>query len=304
MLSITAILISSEMDLTVVIVNYNVSDLLRNCLRSVYKATETIDSEIFVVDNNSADDSCFMVSCEYPEVKLICNTVNAGFAAANNQALRKACGRYILLLNPDTVVTEDALTKSIEFMDSHPDGGALGVKMKDGDGDYLPESKRALPSAGSAFFKSFGFSSVFPDSEYFSRYYLKSVGTDQTAKTEVIAGAFMFIRSEVLAKTGLLDEDYFMYGEDIDMSYRIIKAGYFNYYYPEVSITHFKGSSTPRNNYDDILHFYRAMRIYVRKRSKEGLFKCCTTLIIAGIFFREWFALANRCLRIAIATQH
>ncbi len=299
-LSISGILISNEMDLTVVIVSYNVSDLLRNCLRSVYKAVENIDSEIFVVDNNSADDSCSMVSREYPGVKLLCNTINAGYAAANNQALRKAGGRYILLLNPDTLITEDAFKKAIKFMDSHPDGGALGVKMKDGDGDYLPESKRALPSPASAFFKSFGFSSIFPDSKYFSTYYLKSVGTDETARTEVISGAFMFIRSEVLSETGLLDEDFFMYGEDIDLSYRILKAGYFNYYYPEVTITHYKGKCTPRNNYDDIIHFYKAMRIYVRKRSQEGLFACCTTLIIAGIFFRELFALANRFLRMVM----
>jgi len=299
-LSITAILITNEMDLSVVIVSYNVSDLLRNCLGSVYKAVENINSEIFVVDNNSSDDSCSMVSREYPDVTLICNTVNAGYAAANNQALKKAGGRYILLLNPDTVVSENALTKSIKFMDSHLDGGALGVKMKDGDGDYLPESKRALPSPGSAFFKSFGFSYLFPDSKFFSRYYFKSVGIDETAKTEVISGAFMFIRSEVLTKTGLFDEDYFMYGEDIDLSYRILKTGYFNYYYPEVVITHFKGKSTSRNNYDDILHFYKAMRIYVRKRSEEGLFPCSTKLIIAGIIFREWFALANRFLRIVM----
>jgi GT2 family glycosyltransferase len=184
-------------------------------------------------------------------------------------------------------------------MDSHPDAGALGVKMINGEGEFLPESKRSLPSVGSAFFKSFGFSSLFPRSALFNRYYLTSVGKDETARTEVISGAYMFIRREVLDKTGLLDEDYFMYGEDIDLSYRILKAGYFNYYFPEVIITHYKGCSTPRNHYNDILNFYSAMRIYLRKRSAEGEFRYSSYLMTAGIIMRKSLAVLNRFLKIS-----
>jgi len=286
------------MDLSVVIVSYNVSGYLKACLKSVTLAAECIDNEIFVVDNNSYDDSCSMVSNEFPGVTLIRNNSNAGYAAANNQALKLCKGRYVLLLNPDTIVRDDTFTKCISFMDSHIDGGALGVKMQDGDGIYLPESKRSLPSLSSAFFKSFGLSFLLPESKLFNRYYLLTVGSDETAETEVIAGAFMFIRKDVLDISGLLDEDFFMYGEDIDMSYRIIQAGYRNYYFPEAVITHFKGCSTPRNNYEDIINFYKAMRIYVRKRRAEGLFRFCHFILFTGIFFRETLALFNRFLNL------
>jgi O-antigen biosynthesis protein len=282
------------MDLTVVIVSYNVSEFLKQCLRSVHNAINGIDCEIFVVDNNSTDNSCSVVENEFPYVRLIRNTINSGFAAANNQAIRLARGRYILLLNPDTLFEEDTFIRCLRFMDSHLDAGAMGVKMMNGDGEYLPESKRSLPSVGSAFFKSFGFSYLFPKSEVFNSYYLTSVGMDETAKTEVIAGAFMLIRSETLKRTGLLDEDYFMYGEDIDLSFRIIESGYFNYYFPEVKIIHFKGCSTPRDNYDDLFNFYNAMRTYVTKRSEEGIFRFSSYLLIAGIYFRESLALLNR----------
>ena len=286
------------MDLSVIIVSYNVSSLLKDCLRSVYEAFTGIKGEIFVVDNNSTDDSCSMIRHEYPEVILISNMINKGYASANNQALALARGRYVLLLNPDTIVGKTCFTRCIDFMDNHKDGGALGVRMEDANGIFLPESKRALPSLSSAFFKSFGFSYLFPDSEIFNRYYLSSVGNYETARTEVIAGAFMFIRREILEKTGYLDEDYFMYGEDIDLSYKILKAGYSNYYCPEIVITHLKGRSTGKNSYDDISHFYKAMRIYVRKRHKEGIFPCCKGLLLTGIFFREGLALTNRFLRI------
>jgi len=285
------------MDLTVIIVSYNVSEYLRLCLTAVGKAGKGIDCEIFVVDNNSDDNSCSMVSKEFPDVSLIENMSNAGYAAANNQAIRLASGRYILLLNPDTIVEEQAFIKCIGFMDSHTDAGALGVKMVNGEGEFLPESKRSLPSAASAFFKSFGLAFLFPESKVFNRYYLPATGKDETAKSEVISGAFMFIRREILNITGLLDEDYFMYGEDIDLSYRILKAGYFNYYFPEVRIIHFKGCSTPRHNYADILNFYNAMRIYVRKRSASGKFRRLSILLLSGITLRESLALVNRFLR-------
>ena len=288
------------MDLTVVIVSYNVSEYLRHCLTAVEKASKGIDCEIFVVDNHSDDDSCSMVRKEFPAVSLIANKTNSGYATANNQAIRLATGKYILLLNPDTIVEEEAFIRCIGFMDSHTDAGALGVKMVNGEGKFLPESKRALPSPSSAFFKSFGLSYLFPDSGVFNRYYLPAIGSDETAKSEVISGAFMFIRRETLNITGLLDEDYFMYGEDIDLSYRILKAGYFNYYYPEVSIIHFKGCSTSRHSFDDIFNFYNAMRIYVRKRSATGKYRYLSFILLCGITIRETFTLVHRFFKRAL----
>lgn len=286
------------MDLTVVIVSYNVSALLRQCLKTLNRAKQTINCEIYVVDNNSTDGSCSVVRQEFPDVDLIENNTNIGFSAATNQALRLAKGRYILLLNPDTLLEENSLSGCIGFMESHPDAGALGVKMVNGKGEYLPESKRCLPSVSSAFFKSFGLSFFFPKSKLFNKYYLAEVGMDETAQTGVISGAFMFIRREILERTGLLDEDYFMYGEDVDMSYRILEAGYHNYYFPQVKVIHFKGCSTSRQNYDDIANFYKAMRIYLAKRVSEGKFRFWSLLIIPGIYFRESLALLNRFLKI------
>jgi O-antigen biosynthesis protein len=292
------------MDLTVVIVSYNVSEQLRQCLLTVERASHNIDCEIYVVDNKSDDNSCSMVNEEFPYIYLIKNQINAGFSVANNQAIRLASGKYILLLNPDTLVEEDTFIKCIEFMDSHNDAGGLGVKMVNGNGEFLPESKRALPSAGSAISKSVGLSFLFPSVKGFNGYYLPSVDIDETAKSEVIAGAFMFIRRETLNKTGLLDEDYFMYGEDIDLSYRILEAGYCNYYFPEVKIIHLKGCSTPRHKYDDIFNFYKAMRIYVAKRSAEGKFRYYSYFLILGIYLREFIALLIRSFKFTFRICH
>lgn len=253
------------MDLSVIIVNYNVRHFLEQCLLSVRKASENVECEIFVVDNNSADGSCSMVIRQFPEVKLIRNLYNAGFSVANNQAIRRSSGRFILLLNPDTLVEEDTFTMCLSFMKEHPDAGALGVKMINGSGKLLPESKRALPTPGTAFFKMSGLSVLFPKSQLFNRYYLGHLDDSATSEAEVISGAFMFIRKDVLDKTGLLDEDFFMYGEDIDLSYRILKTGYRNYYYPEVRIIHYKGESTGKANISYIIHFYKAMLIFVKK---------------------------------------
>jgi len=287
------------MELSVIIVSYNVNEYLKECLFSTKKASEKIDCEIFVVDNNSNDSSAEMVRNEFPEIKLIQNTINKGFSAANNQAIKQSAGQYILLLNPDTLVEEDTFSKCIGFMKNHPDAGALGVRMVNGEGRFLPESKRSLPTPATAFFKIFGFSFLFPKSHLFSRYYLSHVDGYETSAAEVIAGAFMFIRREALEKAGLPDEDFFMYGEDIDLSYRIMKAGYQNYYFPEVQIIHFKGQSTSRNNYNDIFNFYSAMRIYSGKRHKEK-FTLLYFLMIPAIYFREGFSVINRFFRINV----
>jgi GT2 family glycosyltransferase len=201
-----------------------------------------------VVDNDSIDGSVEMVRKQFPEVKLMVNTENVGFSRANNQALKIATGEYQLLLNPDTIVEDDTFRKIVAFMDAHPDAGALGVKMMDGKGKFLPESKRGLPTPSVAFYKIFGLAKLFPKSKRFGRYHLGFLDKEQTHEVEVLSGAFMLLRKEALEKAGLLDEDFFMYGEDIDLSYRITKAGYKNYYYPEARIIHYKGESTKKNS--------------------------------------------------------
>jgi len=286
------------MDLSVIIVSFNVRDFLKQCLLSVYKASVNIDCEIFVIDNNSTDGSCELVEQEFPQVILIKNKVNNGFSTANNQALKQTKSRFILLLNPDTLVKDDTFARSINFMNNHPDAGAMGVRMINGEGRFLPESKRALPTLKTAFFKAFGFSSLFPESQFFNRYYLPDIDSFETSRAEIISGAFMFLRREVLFRAGLLDEDFFMYGEDIDLSYRLLQAGYKNYYFPEIEIVHFKGKSTPRDNFSDILFFYNAMIIYVRKRREEGKLKYWQFLIIPAIYLREGLAIINRFFRI------
>jgi GT2 family glycosyltransferase len=286
------------MDLSVIIVSFNVKDLLRQCLLSLEIAASKIACEIFVVDNNSKDLSAEMVRSEFPGIKLIANNVNLGFSAANNQAIRESTGQFIVLLNPDTIVEKDTLTKCLEFMKSHPDAGALGIRMTDSEGRFLTESKRALPTLHTAFFKSFGLSYLFPRSQYFNRYYLPQIDSHETSLTEVISGAFMFIRREALDISGLLDEDFFMYGEDIDLSYRLLQTNYKNYYFPATAIIHFKGRSTPRNSYKDIHHFYSAMRVYVRKRAKERNYRPFILLIICAIRLREGLAVMNRLLKL------
>jgi Predicted glycosyltransferases len=281
------------MELSVIIVSYNVRHFLEQCLISVYKALEGIDYEVFVVDNNSADGSCSMVSSRFPEARLIMNHENRGFSAANNQALKLATGRYLLLLNPDTFIEEETFKKCITFMDDHPDAGAAGVKMIDGKGKFLPESKRAIPTPGTAFFKFSGLSRLFPHSGLFNRYYLGNLDSDTTTQAEVISGAFMFIRREAFLKAGFLDEDYFMYGEDIDYSYRLIKSGFNNYYYPGTKIIHYKGESTKKENLNVLANFYKAMLIFVEKHFNNGSHRPYVFLIQTAIFFRAGLSLLN-----------
>jgi len=285
------------MDLSVIIVSYNVRKFLEQCLYSVRRASKNIDYEIFVIDNNSADGTCTMVESGFPEVKLIKNLVNRGYAAANNQALKMASGRYLLLLNPDTIVNENTFLNCIKFMDSHPDAGAAGVRMVNGEGKFLPESKRALPTPGTAFFKMSGLAYLFPTSGFFNRYYLGQIDESSTSKAEVIAGAFMFLRAEAVRKTGLLDEDFFMFGEDIDYSYRLLKAGYNNYFYPQAEIVHFKGESTKQENIRAVKYFYRAMSIYVRKHSSEGGMMLLAPFLHAAIFLSGSLALLKNLIR-------
>ncbi|NBQ48979.1 MAG: glycosyltransferase family 2 protein, partial [Sphingobacteriia bacterium] len=235
------------MQLSIVIVNYNVRHFLEQCLYSVFKATEHLESEVFVVDNNSVDGSAALIRERFPQVIFIQNSQNLGFSAANNQALRLAQGKYALLLNPDTVVQEDTFTKTLAFMDAHPDAGGLGIRMVDGKGCFLPESKRGLPTPAVAFYKIFGLAKLFPQSQTFGQYHLTYLDKEKTQPVEILSGAFMLMRKEALDKAGLLDETFFMYGEDIDLSYRLTRAGYQNYYFADSSIIHYKGESTKKS---------------------------------------------------------
>jgi GT2 family glycosyltransferase len=288
------------MKLSIVIVNYNVEHFLEQCLFSVRKALQKIEAEIFVVDNNSVDGSLRMLEEKFPEVKVIANKENVGFSKANNQAIRQATGEYVLLLNPDTVVEDDTFEKVVDFMDAHPDAGGLGVKMVDGTGKFLPESKRGLPTPLTAFYKIFGLASLFPRSKRFSRYHLGFLDKDETHEVDVLAGAFMLMRRSVLDKVGLLDEAFFMYGEDIDLSYRITQAGFKNYYFPETRIIHYKGESTKKSSVNYVFVFYNAMIIFAQKHFSQKRASTFTFLINIAIYFRAFLAIMARFFKRAM----
>lgn len=253
------------MKLSVIIVNYNVRHFLEQCLASVTKALQHLNAEVIVVDNASVDDSVTMVQQQFPGVICISSKVNLGFAKANNLAAKQARGEYLLLLNPDTLVEEDCFVKCIDFMESHSDAGAVGVKMIDGAGKYLPESKRGFPGLWNSFCRMTGVYKWFPSSSVFNGYYAGHLNVNQTNEVDVLTGAFMMIPKSIWEKLGGLDESFFMYGEDIDFSYRIQKEGYKNYYLPGVSIVHFKGESTSKSSLNYVIAFYKAMIIFTRK---------------------------------------
>ena len=282
------------MKLSIVIVNYNVKVFIEQCLLSVREAVVGMDAEVFVVDNNSVDGSVEMLREKFPEIVLIANKDNVGFSKANNQAIRISKGDYVLLLNPDTLVEQDTFHKVVDFMDQHPDAGGLGVKMVDGKGNFLPESKRGLPTPSVAFYKIFGFSKLFPKSKTFAKYHLGYLDNDEINEIEVLSGAFMLMRKKTLDKVGLLDEDYFMYGEDIDLSYRIIKGGYKNYYYPKTRIIHYKGESTKKSSVNYVFVFYKAMVIFAKKHFSQKNAKLFSFFINMAIYLRASMAIASR----------
>lgn len=260
-------------------------------------AIQNVEAEVFVVDNNSVDGSVAMVESKFPSVKLIANKDNVGFSKANNQAMRLAQGEYVLLLNPDTLVEADTFEKVVQFMDEHPDAGGLGINMVDGKGNFLPESKRSLPTPEVAFYKIFGLSWLFPRSKRFGKYHLTYLDKDKPHEIEVLSGAFMLMRKEALDKVGLLDEDYFMYGEDVDLSYRIIKGGYKNYYYPEARIIHYKGESTKKGSLNYVFVFYKAMAIFAKKHFSKESAQMFSLLINFAILLRASVSIANRFVK-------
>lgn len=289
-------LLFAHMKLSVIIVNYNVKFFLEQCLQSVLGAIKNIDAEVFVVDNNSVDGSVAMVKEKFALVNLIENHKNIGFSAANNIAIKKANGKYILLLNPDTVVEEDTFTKSIAYMDAHPETGALGVKMIDGKGKFLPESKRGLPMPWVSFYKIFGISKFFPKSKKFGRYHLSYLPENEPNEVDVLCGAFMMISKKALDAAGLLDETFFMYGEDIDLSYRIQKAGFKIVYFPETTIIHYKGESTKKSSLNYVYLFYRAMQIFAQKHLSKGKTNWFYRILEIAIYFRAAVSVAKRLI--------
>ncbi len=263
------------MQLSVIIVNYNVKFFLEQCLCAVQKACINMEAEIFVVDNNSTDGSREYLLPKFPGVNFIWNNINAGFAKANNQTLAAAKGKYILFLNPDTIVPEDCFEKCMDFFNANPTAGALGVHMVDGSGKFLKESKRAFPSPLTSLYKLTGLATLFPRSKIFAKYYLGHLTENSNHEVDVLAGAFMMTPRKVLTLTGSFDEIFFMYGEDVDLSYRIQKAGFKNFYFAATSIIHFKGESTGKGSLNYVRLFYKAMSLFVKKHysgSRAGIF--------------------------------
>ena len=253
-----------NMELTVVIVNYRVKYLLEQTLRSVEEAMQGMTGEVIVVDNLSMDDSIAFSRERHPDVTFIENQENVGFARANNQAIIQARGQYTLILNPDTIITPQCLQEGIAWMQSHPKCGAIGARMMDANGVFLPESKRAFPTPWVSFCKIFGLSKLFPRSPWFAKYHLRYLSDLEPQCIDILSGAYMLCRTSVLQQLGGFDEDFFMYGEDIDLSYRIVRAGYENWFLPTPMI-HYKGESTHKDSMRYVKVFYDAMLIFYRK---------------------------------------
>ncbi|HWH72463.1 MAG TPA: glycosyltransferase, partial [Candidatus Sulfotelmatobacter sp.] len=270
---------------------------LEQCLHSVHRALEGIDGEVIVVDNNSSDGSVAYLQPRFPGTRFVANGDNTGFARACNQGLGLSRGQYVLFLNPDTLLAEDTLHKSLHFMAAHPAAGAIGVRMIDGAGCFLKESKRSFPSPLTSLFKLFGFSSLFPRSRLFSRYHLGHLDEHQDHEVDVLAGAYMLVRRSVLQKVGSFDETFFMYGEDVDLSYRIQKAGYKNYYVAGAEIIHFKGESTKRGSLNYVRLFYSAMSKFVQKHYGGARASTFRAAIQGAIWIRAALAAAAKAVK-------
>ncbi len=288
------------MKLSVIIVNYNVRAYLEQCLRAVFKSMEGIEGEVFVVDNQSTDGSVEMVRDRFPLVHLMANAENVGFSRANNQAIKASTGEHVLLLNPDTVVGEDVFRKVVDFLDANPSVGGLGVRMIDGTGQFLPESKRGLPTPAVAFYKIIGLTRLFPRSRVFGRYHLGHLPEHEAAPIEILSGACMFLRRKTLDEVGLLDESFFMYGEDIDLSYRITLGGYQNWYFPQARIIHYKGESTKKSSVNYVFVFYNAMAIFAQKHFTRRRTNLLSLLITGSIYLSAAGAIVMRFLRRAL----
>ncbi len=276
-----------EIDISIIIVNYNVKEFLANLLASIQRATHHLNLEIFVVDNASSDGSVDYLKSRYPEVQYIKNEENRGFGRANNQAIKKAKGKYTLLINPDAIVREDTLLTMYKHMEEHPDCGAAGCKILNPDGSYAPESRRSIPTIWSALCKLLGLSTLFPDSPYFNQYYVNGEEPDMSGSVPVLSGSFMFFRTKVLKDLGGFDERFFMYGEDIDLCYRVHQnTGYHIDYLADTSIIHYKGESTKKDNIGYIKNFNKALYLFFEKHYTYRYSLMFRMLIYIGIFIR------------------
>jgi len=251
-------------ELSVIIVNYNVKYYIEQCLVALQRALKGIEAGVIVVDNHSNDGSVAYLQSRFPWVEIISCNHNYGFSRSNNIAIKQCRGDFVLLLNPDTIVGEHTLTDVLAFMRSEKNAGAVGVRMLKADGNNAMESRRGLPTPMTAFYKMSGLCARYPRSKRFGHYYMSALPWDKAAKVEILSGACSMIRRETLQKVGLLDEQFFMYGEDIDLSYRILKAGFDNWYYPSC-ILHYKGESTKKSSFRYVHVFYEAMLIFFRK---------------------------------------
>lgn len=275
----------TKVQLSIIIVTYNSRSLIEQCLVSVDKAIVGLDAEIIIVDNNSIDGSREYLPSKFPGLKFVFNIENPGFAKACNQGSKISSGDYFLFLNPDTILSETCLIESITFLKTHPDAGAVGVRMLDEKGKFLKESKRGLPSPSASFYKLFGLTAIFPGSKKIAKYYQGHLPENENNPVEVLSGAFIMIKRSVFEKVNGFDERFFMYGEDIDISLRIIKLGFKNYYLGKITITHLKGGSTTYN-YKYVNDFYGAMKLFVKKHynNKSTLYRL---FLHAGIGIRK-----------------
>lgn len=289
------------MDLSIVIVNYNVKAFLTQCLDSIYRSQTQYSYEVIVVDNASAEQAQEDILAQFPQTTWVANTKNVGFGKANNQGFDLAKGTYTLILNPDTVLSEDTLEKSITYLKNNPDVGGLGIKGLDGSGQFLPESKRALPTPLVALWKISGLSALFPKSPIFARYHLGHLSPDQNHEVEILVGCFMMVPTKLLLSVGGFDPRYFMYGEDIDLSYELLKTGHKNIYFAESAIIHYKGESTKRGSLNYVRMFYQAMVLFAKKQFSGSSAAIYTLLIYFGIYLRAGLALLARLGRSAFA---
>lgn len=282
---------------SVIIVNYNVKYFLEQCLFSVRAALKQADGEVIVVDNASSDGSREYLEPRFPEVRFIWNRENLGFARANNLALEQSRGNHILFLNPDTIIGEDALASGVAFMEAHPEAGAIGVRMIDGSGNFLKESKRAYPSLWTSFSKLTGLAGLFPHSRVFASYHLGHLDPLQNHEVDVLAGAYMWVRREAIQQVGSFDERFFMYGEDIDLSYRLQAAGWKNYYVADTTVIHFKGESTKKGSLNYVRMFYKAMAIFVEKHYTSITAFFFRFFITVGIWLRAGVTAVSGLIR-------
>lgn len=292
-------------DLAVVIVNYKTRDLLRDCLRSIDASEGDFTCRVCVVDNASGDGSAAMVRAEFPHVSVIEQARNQGYAAANNRGLRyfgfgddgQVVPRYVLLLNPDTLLPADALARMVAFMETHPEAGAAGCKLVREDGRLDRACRRSFPSPEVSFYRLTGLSFLFPRSPRFGRYNLSYLDESITTEVDAVVGAFMLVRREAIAAAGLLDESFFMYGEDLDWAFRIKRAGWQIWYYPEVVVLHYKGQSSRQHSTSSIIAFYDAMRRFHTKHYKRQTAPPVNWLIEGGIWLLCGIALLRNALR-------